>query len=266
MSSLARIVKRHSRRRFLLAALLSAPLLAVGDAFGVEPAWVKIRPLRLDSGRPAHRFVHISDFHYKGDRAGLSSVIKKVNALSPEFVCFTGDLIEEKKHLTEALERIGAIKSPLYGVPGNHDYWAKVSFDGIAKCFAATGGAWLLDQEVVTHDGRFTILGGACLRATQPPLRRNAGTRNLFLMHYPAWVKNLAGQKFDLLLAGHSHGGQVRLPFYGPVFVPYGVDEYDMGLFETASGPLYVNPGIGWFPWPIRFNCRPEITVIELGA
>jgi hypothetical protein len=68
----------------------------------------------------------------------------------------------------------------------------------------------------------------------------------------------------DLILAGHSHGGQVRVPFYGPIMLPFGVDEYDLGLFHTAPGPLYVNPGIGWFPVPIRFNCRPEITVIDI--
>ena len=66
------------------------------------------------------------------------------------------------------------------------------------------------------------------------------------------------------MLAGHSHGGQVRIPFYGPIMVPFWVDEFDLGRFETASGTLYVNPGIGWFPVPIRFNCRPEITVIEI--
>lgn len=71
-------------------------------------------------------------------------------------------------------------------------------------------------------------------------------------------------QKVDLVLAGHSHGGQVRLPFYGPVFLPFGVEQYDLGLFHTPSGPLYVNPGIGWFPVPIRFNCRPEITLFEV--
>jgi predicted MPP superfamily phosphohydrolase len=83
-------------------------------------------------------------------------------------------------------------------------------------------------------------------------------------MHYPAWVNKLAGQKFDLILAGHSHGGQVWLPLYGPVYVPFGVDQYVRGLFHTEAGPLYVNPGIGWFPVPIRFNCRPEITVFDI--
>ena len=77
-------------------------------------------------------------------------------------------------------------------------------------------------------------------------------------------MKKLRRQKFDLMLAGHSHGGQVRIPLYGPIFVPFGVDEYVKGSFSTESGPLYVHPGIGWFPWPIRFNCRSEITVFEI--
>ena len=90
------------------------------------------------------------------------------------------------------------------------------------------------------------------------------GTKNIVLMHYPAWARLFTDQKFDLLLAGHSHGGQVRIPFYGPIMVPFGVDEYDLGLFQTKAGPLYVSSGIGWYPIPVRFNCRPEITVIEI--
>jgi hypothetical protein len=143
---------------------------------------------------------------------------------------------------------------------------------------AGTGGAWLLDQQRVTADGKFSILGATCrsysdlkpgveqgFGATKHPwFRTNATNQNIFLMHYPAWVNKLAGQKFDLILAGHSHGGQVCIPFYGPVYVPFGVDQYVRGLFHTDAGPLYVNPGIGWFPVPIRFNCRPEITVFDL--
>jgi hypothetical protein len=87
--------------------------------------------------------------------------------------------------------------------------------------------------------------------------------KNILLIHYPAWAKEFK-EKFDLILAGHSHGGQVRLPFYGALIVPFSVDEYDLGLFQTKAGPLYVNAGIGWFPYPIRFNCRPEITVVEI--
>jgi uncharacterized protein len=67
-----------------------------------------------------------------------------------------------------------------------------------------------------------------------------------------------------ILLATPCAVGQVRIPFYGPLIVPFAVDEYDLGLFKTQAGPLYVNAGIGWYPVPIRFNCHPEITVIEI--
>jgi len=190
--------------------------------------------------------------------------VRKINALSPDFVCFTGDLVEETRHLPEALELLAGIKSPLYGVPGNHDYWSRAPWAGIARCLTGTGGAWLLDQQQVTADGRFSIIGITCRSASQPVPETSAATRSILLMHYPAWAKRLPPRQFDLLLAGHSHGGQVWIPFYGPVYVPFGVDEYVRGLFHTEAGPLYVNPGIGWFPWPIRFNCRPELTVFDL--
>ncbi len=257
-----------SRRRFLLAAFLSAvsaPFLAIADAKWLEPTWLKVRHLRLKSPQVSHRLVHFTDLHHKGDRKYLRALVRKINALSPDSVCFTGDLIEEKRFLPEALEGLRQIKSPLFGVPGNHDYWSKIVFKDMAAEFEKTGGRWLMDQQQVSSDGKLSIVGATCVNLKQPPFKLNPATRNILLMHYPAWVKKFgAEQHFDLLLAGHSHGGQVRFPIYGPVYIPFGVDQYDLGLFQTSSGPLYVNPGIGWFPYPLRFNCRPEITVFDL--
>ena len=257
--------KKLSRRSFLLASLSAAvPLMTVADAKWFEPSWIKIHRVRLSSGRPKHRLVQLTDIHHKGDRAYLSGIVKKTNALSPDFVCFTGDLIEEGKFLPEALELLAQIKCPMYGVPGNHDFWSKAPFDGIIKCFAASGGAWLMDEQLVTPDGKFSILGAAWLSPKRPPLRPTPTTKNIFLMHYPAWVDKIEDHRFDLILAGHSHGGQVRLPIYGPLILPFGVGRYDLGMFHTPAGPLYVSAGLGWYPVPIRFNCRPEITVFEI--
>ena len=150
----------------------------------------------------------------------------------------------------------------MFGIPGNHDYWSHADFGVIAKSFAATGGVWLLDREVRTPDGKVNLIGSTCTKA--PDVKPRAGLKNILLIHYPAWVEKLAGRKFDLILAGHSHGGQVRIPFYGPLVVPFGVNQYDLGLFQTPSGPLYVNAGIGYFHLNVRFNCRPEITLFEI--
>ena len=254
-----------SRRQFIATALLATPGAVFVDAKYVEPTQLKIRKLRIGNLPPTHRFVHFTDLHHKGDVDYLKLVVSKINSLSPDFVCFTGDIIEEEKFLHEALAILSGITAPMFGVPGNHDYWSKVSFKPIHKCFNACGGGWLIDEHRIIAGGKINLIGITCGHNDQAWLSYNPALKNILLMHYPAWAKKLGTQKFDLMLAGHSHGGQVRIPFYGPLFVPYGVDEFDIGLFQTPAGPLYVNPGIGYiYDYNIRFNCRPEITVIEI--
>jgi len=243
-------------------ALYGTPVAAAADAALVEPNWFKVRRLNLTQGKSAHRFVHFTDLHHKGDREFLVSVVKSINAQSPEFVCFTGDLVEDAEHLPETLELLQQIKSPLYGVPGNHDYWSNADFGVIAEAFAKTGGQWLLDESVSAAGGKVNIAGATCSKA--PHVKLDATGQNIVLIHYPEWVEKLARYKFDVALAGHSHGGQVRIPFYGPLVLPSGVGRYDLGLFHTASGPLYVGAGLGYFHLNLRFNCRPEITVVEI--
>ena len=253
-----------SRRRFLLYGALAAPALACAEAEWLEPQWVKVRTWRMSREKPTSRVVHFTDVHHKGDRAYLASVVRRINALGPDVVCFTGDLVEKAGFLPETLELLGGIKAPLYGVPGNHDYWSHANFAEIGKCFAATGGAWLLDERVRTADGKMHIGGVTCLRGWPERIPAADGGKNILLLHYPLLAERLGAQKYDLILAGHSHGGQVRIPFYGALFLPYWVGKYDMGMFHLPAGPLYVNPGIGWLETPVRFNCRPEITVFEI--
>ena len=256
--------KKMNRRRFLAAAVLISPLLAGADAKWIEPGWLKTRHVSLTNKKPSHRLIQISDVHYKGDRDLFAEAVRKINELSPDAVLFTGDLIEHSHYLEDALRIFSKIKSPMYGVPGNHDYWSGASWEPFRNTFSASGGGFLMDEQVITSDGKFAITGITCHKPFQAAPKPIVGTRNIFLMHYPAFLKKMSGVKHELILAGHSHGGQVRLPFYGSIMVPFGVDEFDMGMFNTPVGKLYVNPGIGWYPIPVRFNCRPEITVFEV--
>src|SRR4030095_7579395 len=103
-------------------------------------------------------------------------VAEKINSLSPEFVGFTGDIVQETQFLPEALAIIRGIKSPVFGIPGNHDYWSGADFSVIAETFNATGGAWLLDRQVTTRDGDFNIIGATCAnppRFALPPHHTN---------------------------------------------------------------------------------------------
>ena len=256
-------LSKFNRRHFLLFSILATPALACADANWLEPQWVRTRSIKLAKTKPAHRIIHFTDIHHKGDRAYLESVVAKINRLSPDAVCFTGDLIEESRFIPETLEILQQVKSPLYGVPGNHDYWSNASTVTIGKAFAATGGAWLMDSQVTIADGKIHVTGVTCLGGNPAPLAPKSNGKNIMLLHYPLMAERVK-HPFDLLLAGHSHGGQVRLPFYGAFVLPYWVGKYDLGMFQVPAGPLYVNPGIGWLATPIRFNCRPEITVFEI--
>jgi predicted MPP superfamily phosphohydrolase len=253
-------VRRISRRKFL-AGLASTPFLATGHAALLEPTWLKIKQIRL-SERPRHRFVQVTDIHHKGDRKYLEKVVRAINAQKPDFVCFTGDLIEDAHFAPEALRILCGVKAPLYGIPGNHDYWADMDFDAAKEAFAGTGGKWLMDEDVTIREGELRLIGVCGNNAGSFSAR--AGVKNILLSHYPNGVDLFHNTKFDLILAGHSHGGQVRLPWYGALVVPFGVGEYQLGMYQTHAGPLYVSAGIGYFFMNVRFCCRPEISVFEI--
>lgn len=249
------------RRRKLLRLAVGATIgLFVLEPFILEPYWLNVKKLNISGASATHRLVHITDIHYKGNRAYLEKVVETVNALSPDFICFSGDLVESATYVKEALEILSSIQRPVYGVPGNHDYWSNSSFAEIAQYCQSTGGAWLLDRDKLTPDGQIQIVGAI---GEQPQLPSQKALKRLLLVHYPSFVEQVE-DSFDLILAGHSHGGQVRLPFWGALVLPFRVRPYDLGLFQTKAGPLYVNPGIGTFSLPVRSWCRPEITVIEL--
>lgn len=246
------------------AALAAAPFAACADAAWLEPQWLKVRHLNLSRGKPIARLVHITDIHHKGDVPYLESVVRQVNALSPDAVCFTGDIIEQAQFLPEALKIMARIKAPIFGVPGNHDYWGAANFGDIQRSFAKGGGSWMLDSQRGILGGKLVLTGATCLHGQPNIPPPAADARNILLIHYPLMADRLGPHRYDLILAGHSHGGQVRIPFYGAIVVPYWVGRYEMGMFQTPGGPLYVNPGIGWLESPVRFCCRPEITVFDV--
>ena len=254
-----------NRRKFVATALLATPFALAGDARLVEPTWLKVQNVRLGGGKAGVRLAQFSDLHHKGNRAYLRDMVDTVNSLAPDFCCFTGDLVEDNRYLPETLAILSGIRAPVYGVPGNHDYWSRADFGLIKRCLTATGGDWLLDEQRVIAGGRVTLTGAAGIYLRTIPAPRAADTLNLLLMHYPAWAKHLGNRAYDLMLAGHSHGGQVRLPFIGAPFLPDNVDEYALGRYQTPAGTLYVNPGIGYIAdYDFRFNCRPEVTVFEI--
>jgi uncharacterized protein len=163
--------------------------LAVASDVWCEREWLRVRKVQITPGKPTHRFVHFTDVHYKGDRAYLKRVIDCINGANPDFVCFTGDIVEDSEHLPGALEILQMLKAPLYGIPGNHDYWADLDFDDVAKAFATTGGRWLMDQTAEAGDGRVNIIGSMCSK--KPAFEVPSDRKNILLIHYPVWADRM---------------------------------------------------------------------------
>ncbi|MCP5069752.1 MAG: metallophosphoesterase [bacterium] len=251
-----------ARRDFLAAgAALGASLVAGCGSTG-GPRSPEIVRVRLASGEPSLRIAQISDLHHKGDVAYAEEIVSRINSLAPDLVCFTGDLIEDVEYLGEALELLSGIEAPMFGVPGNHEYWSHAPFDAYEKVFASSGGAWLENRVATIPEHDLAILGVA--EQERSAVRSPQLGRSLLLTHYPAFIDALEDLRFDLMLAGHSHGGQIRIPGMERAFVPPGVGKYVRGRFDTPAGTLYVSPGLGTAVVPFRVNCPPEIALFEL--
>jgi len=241
--------------------MLAAGSVTAGDAFFVEPHRLRVSEISF-SKQPRHRFVVWSDFHYSGDREYAEKVIGAINDAKPEFVCFLGDLIDQRPFQEEALEFVAKIKAPVLGVPGNHDYSCKSSFALNKITFGATGGAWLVNRVANLPGIDLEIYGSAERYIGFVPELSNKP--RILLSHYPIAARETNGKRFDAIFAGHSHGGQVRIPLYGAVLLPRYVGRYDMGHFQTPGGPLYVTQGVGTYRVHARFNCPPEIAIVTL--
>ena len=263
-TSFAKLILRSALRVGIgIVAICVIAGLCVAYSFFIEPQWLTIKSVTL-SESPTVTLIHISDTHYKGNRKYLTRVVETINKLDADFVCFTGDLVEEKKYLPECMALLSTINKPLYGIPGNHDQWARVSKADLSDYFETTGGKWLENKSVTIMDNTVVLIGGRHSSESQDVRSGDPDQKHILLNHYPSIVNSLPSNSYDLILTGHTHGGQVRLPFIKNPILKESDAIYDRGLFHTEAGILYVNSGIGTYLWPVRFRCRPEITIIKL--
>jgi len=251
-----------SRRQFISVLLTAIPGASIAHAVAVEPERLRVRHRSLKISGSSVRFVHFTDLHYRGESTLTRKVAGEIRQLKPHFACFTGDLIDTPECKEGAFDFIRSLSCPVYAVPGNHDYRSGVPFKEFAGAFSSTGGGWLENENLLVPDTDIELVGLAIggRRTIPPALSKN----RILLAHLPLEVDNIGSGPFAAILAGHSHGGQVRLPFYGSIYLPPGVGRYDLGTYKTTAGPLHVSAGIGTSGLPVRFCCPPELSLYQL--
>lgn len=273
---------RFSRRRLLQAATAAAGLGIY--SWRLEPHWLEVVRLdlpvrRLPSSLIDRTLVQMSDIHVgpRMDDAYILDVFRQVTTLAPDILVYTGDLVSFSDHgFYEHTERMYAApprgRLATLGTCGNHEYGPRWRHPEIADrivAIAEAGGIRMLRNTVADVEG-LQIVGLDELWARRfdsaTPLATLDRTRGMIaLSHNPDTVDLDAWRGFDgWILAGHTHGGQVRPPFLPPPIVPVQNKRYTAGVFELPGGrTLYVNRGVGHFV-QVRFNVRPEITVFTL--
>jgi predicted MPP superfamily phosphohydrolase len=284
--------KKINRREFLktslftVAGIAAATLGSYSYISSIEPSWldvthVKLALKRVPAGFSGLRMVQVSDIHLGGWMNGdrLEAVVKTVLKLKPDLIALTGDFLfgsqwglDQFVHIADMVDLLKPLSQSAVtvAVMGNHDYWTNPV--EVRKMMAETQIRDLSnDVMALTHNSEVMYLAGVDDiyedRQRLDVVMRKLGGNGaaVLLAHEPDYAQTSGptGQ-FDLQISGHSHGGQVVIPFVGPLILPDYGKLFPSGLYQIGSMLQYTNRGVGVARIPYRFNCRPEITEFTL--
>ena len=263
---------------------VSATVCAVCALYGsfIEPFQMDVTNVQLHSSKIKSgtvRVVQISDLHSEKVSRLEERLPAIIAAQKPDLIVFTGDALNEKQGLPTFQKCISALAliAPTYAVDGNHDVR---QFPNI-KIYPGTGVHQLLCQSIEqdVRGSKIVVTGVPVDKEKQIPelvSKLDDANYNILLHHYPATIlllktpgdEKLEHTKVDLLCVGHTHGGQVCLPFYGAIITHSGTSKkFESGLYKVGKLDLYVNRGIGMdggLAPRIRFLAKPEITVFDI--
>lgn len=280
-----------TRRRFLTASACAVGGVAL-YAGEIERHWLEVshRDVSISGLHAAFdglRIAQLSDIHFDEftEPYFLHEVVERTNRLNPDIVFVTGDFVTEApisdNMFRHAVWPCASILNQLkcsqrYACLGNHDFM--VGPQEVTAALTANGFRVLRNSHlpIERDSGKFWLAGleDPSEGHPDPEAAIPESIRNLphepvvLLCHGPDYADNLlaqpVGQAVTLMLSGHTHGGQVRLPFVGAMFLPTFGKKYVKGWFQLGNLQLHVNRGIGTIKVPVRFNCPPEITLMTL--
>lgn len=244
---------------------------AHNDVYDIE---VTRHELNVDDLPPAfdgYRIAFLTDTHITGlmRKAFFQEVVKQALASKPDIILLGGDLVTFTRDIPLMTEILGDLhaRDGVYAILGNHDIWAGPQ--QIQDLLTARGIQYLTNRSVVLARGgdKLPLLGIDEMYRGKPDVERAfAGVDGpcIGISHHPDIIDLLDGRRLDLLLCGHTHGGQIRFPFFGPVVIPSVHEgEFAQGFHRVRRVLMYVSRGVGAIP-PLRILCRPEVATFVL--
>jgi uncharacterized protein len=285
------MVKKLSRRSFI-KRMLKIGIISVGTsssiyyyAHNIEPSMLQITEhtithKAIPKGFNGFKIVQFSDthlgFNYNLDQ--FEQLITKINTLDPDVIFFTGDLMDapnqypNPQEITPILKRLNAPFGK-FSIYGNHDHGGYGS--DIYKTIMVESDFSILQNQAnklnLLDGSEMYILGLDDAMLGKPDITSMmAGVPDesykILLCHEPDLATQAQFHGIQLQLSGHSHGGQIQIPFIGPLVTPPLAEKYHEGFYDLGNLTLYVNRGIGTTRLPFRFLSQPEVTVFQLAS
>ena len=274
---------RHWRPRRRTTILVSLLLLFLGYIFLIEPYWVEVtrHEAWFKTVSPAFDglvVAHLSDLHIV--RYGLRErrVLAMLAEARPGLILITGDFLEtggDRAAVQQFLKDLRPLRTPfgVWAVLGNHEHTDRLAEgrEAMRRFFTDADVALLVNEGGRIGRGLDTLTligvddpytGHDRLSEALKGMQRTSFA--ILLSHSPEIFFKADLARFDLVLAGHTHGGQVRLPWFGALWLPEGSEEYESGWFRGSTASMFVTRGVGTSILPIRFLARPEIALITL--
>lgn len=270
-----------TRREFIQWGIRGLAAVALIDAYALEPKWIEWKNFSLASrsgGATPFRFIQVSDLHLKGVDDSLSHAAVQINQTNPDILFFTGDLVEGPKSVPFLEKFLGLIDKdiPKVAILGNWEYWGKVDLGDLNEIYKRHNCRLLVNEcEIYSVKGKKVLVtgiddfvgGNADIRGALRNFQDN--DYHVVLNHCPEYrdfmfQQLITAPTMDVMLSGHTHGGQVNLFGFIPVMPP-GSGRYVKGWYRDGiPAPMYVSRGIGTSVLPLRFGARPEIATFQV--
>lgn len=269
------IMNLRSRRKWIAGMGLLAPWSAFGYGSLIEKRQLSVTRQEITLA-PEHgaldglRLAVMGDFHHDdfGDDGLVAGAVEGVNRAEVDLAILTGDYISEDPRALEPLcEALSGLRTRLgtFAVLGNHDCWHPAKN---LPSLLRQAGITLLINEIAEFSG-FAVAGFDSAWGGRPDaggtLARLAADKPVILgWHEPDTFDSLRDRRVALQVSGHTHGGQICAPFYGPLKLPLYGKKYPYGLYQKEGRSLFVTRGIGTLSVPARFLCPPEVAILTL--
>ena len=270
-----------NRRKFLKLAIYGGTAALVGcypvliERNIVQINRYKIPLSNLPSSFQGFTIAHLTDIHlgFLVSKSFVEGIVHRTLKLNTDAIVCTGDYVHKRNTIKE-IETVWPILSKLkarygvYSVLGNHDHWADT---GRSLYWLERTGQNIRHKCQPIYKGKDRILIGGCgdywgdeLEIDNAFFCSDEKDCRILLSHNPDSVDTQFDTPLSLVISGHTHGGQVVIPFLGAPILPVKNKNYSSGLIDTPKTKLFISRGIGWAIYPVRFNCYPEIAVLEL--